>query len=195
MRLVTAAVTALTAAAISQVAIESVSARGDSVVAIAAGEGEPAVEWDVAVAGGTPSTDHLMLAPIAIGFEGVFTVAVERARATVTVTTELPGDRELASVGCLDDLFPPTEISPVVEGTGFTFEIVPGRRYRCFAISAPIGTAGASAQPTQAAGDLVLPRSDASATAPSIPVPGWLAVLATLVAILGIAVALRPIRR
>ncbi|HSL77312.1 MAG TPA: hypothetical protein VK867_10215 [Candidatus Limnocylindrales bacterium] len=195
MRLVTAAVTALTVAAISQVAIHSASARGVSVVAVAGGEGESALEWDVVVDGGTPSTDHVTLAPIAGGFEREFTVAVELASATVTLTTVLPADRELASVRCLDDLFPRTDIDPVVARTGFTFEIVPGRRYRCFAASAPIGSAGASVQPTHAAADLVLPRSDASMTSPSMPAPGWPAVLVTLIAILGIALVLRPGRR
>jgi hypothetical protein len=198
MRLVIALAAVITAAAMSQIAIASVFARGESVVAVAGGEGEPALEWDIEIAGGTASTDHITLVPVAVGVQAEFTVMVDRATAAVMLTTVLSAERELASVGCLDDLWPPTEIIPVVDGSSFTFDIVPGRRYRCFAESAPTvtgGQAGASAQATQASGDHVLPRSDASPTSPSAPPPGWPAVLVTLVVIAGIALLLRPAHR
>ena len=194
MRLVIALAAVLAAAATSQIAIASVLARGESIVAVAGGEGESALEWDIQITGGTASTDHITLVPVAVGFQAEFTVAVDLATAAVMLTTVLSAERELASVGCLDDLWPPTEIVPVVDDSSFTFEIVPGRRYRCFAASAPIGIgdqAGASAQATPA--DHLLPRSDAPAT--SAPSPGWPAVLVTLVVIAGIAVLLRPARR
>ena len=193
MRLVTALAAVLTAAAASQIAIASVLARGESVVAVAGGEGEPALEWDIEITGGTASTDHITLVPVAVGVQAEFTVMVDRATATVMLTTLLPAERELASVGCLDDLFPPTEIKPVVDGSSFTFDIVPGRRYRCFAASAPIVTgdqAGATAQASPA--NPLLPRSDAFPTSPSGTSPGWPAVLGTLVVIAGVALLLRP---
>jgi hypothetical protein len=195
MRLVIALAAVLLAAAISQIAIASVLARGESVVAVAGGEGEPALEWDIQITGGTASTDHITLVPVAVGVQAEFTVAVERATAAVMLTTVLSVERELASVGCLDDLWPPTEIKPVVDDSSFTFEIVPGRRYRCFAASAPAaigGQAGATAQASPTSH--LLPRSDASAS-PSAPSPGWPAVLVTLVVIAGIALLLRPARR
>lgn len=196
MRLVIALAAVLSAGAISQIAIASVLARGESIVAVAGGEGEPALEWDIEITGGTPSTDHITLVPVAVGVQAEFTVAVNRATVGVMLTTVLSAERELASVRCLDDLWPPTEIIPVVDDSSFTFDIVPGRRYRCFAASAPIGTgdqAGASATPAPA--DHLLPRSDASATSPSAPSPGWPAVLVTLVVITGIALLLRPVQR
>jgi hypothetical protein len=196
MRLATAAIATVFAAATCHIAIASVFARGEAVVAIAGGEGEPAVEWDIEVAGGTPSTDHITLSPIAIGLEGEFTVAVAGSRATVRLTTVLPGEGELASVGCLDDLFPPTEINPVIDGSSFTFEVAPGRRYRCFAASSPTGIAdpvAPPAGPSQSALAPLLPRSDSSVTPGASP--GWPAVLITLVVILGVALMLRPARR
>ena len=196
MRLVIALAAVLAAAAASQIAIASVSARGESVVAVAGGEGEAALEWDIEITGGTASTDHITLVPVAVGFQAEFTVAVDRATAAVMLTTVLSAERELASVGCLDDLWPPTEITPVIDDSSFTFDIVPGRRYRCFAASAPIGIgAGAAAQATPAPVDHLLPRSDASTTSPSAPSPGWPTVLVILVVIAGIAVLLRPARR
>ncbi len=198
MRLVIALAAVLTAAAMSQISIASVFARGESVVVVAGGEGEPAREWDIAITGGTPSTDHITLEPVAVGVQAEFTVMVDRATATVMLTTVLSAERGLASVGCLDDLFPPTEITPVVDGSSFTFDIVPGRRYRCFAASAPIvtgGQAGATAQASPVPADHLLPRSDASTTSPSAPSPGWPAVLVTLVVIAGIALLLRPAQR
>jgi hypothetical protein len=195
MRLGVALAAVLTAAATSQVAIVSVLARGESVVAVAGGEGEPALEWDVEITGGTASTDHITLVPVAVGFQAEFTVAVDLATAVVMLTSVLPAERELASVGCLDDLFPPTEIKPAIDGSSFTFEIVPGRRYRCFVASSPIGAVRASAQASQAPTNPLLPRSDASTTSPSISAPGWPAVLVTLVVIAGIALLLRPVQR
>jgi hypothetical protein len=198
MRLVIALAAVLIAGATSQISIASVLARGESVVAVAGGEGEPALEWDIEITGGTASTDHITLVPVAVGVQAEFTVAVDRATAAVMLTTALPAERELASVGCLDDLWPPTEINPVVDDSSFTFHIVPGRRYRCFAASSPIGIggqAGASAQATQAPTDPLLPRSDASTTSPSAPSPGWPVVLVTLVVIAGIALLLRPVQR
>jgi hypothetical protein len=193
MRLGIALAAVLTAAAISQIAIASVFARGESVVAVAGGDGEPALEWDIEITGGTASTDHITLVPVAAGLQAEFTVAVDAATAAVMLTTVLSAERELARVRCLDDLWPPTEIDPVVRDSTFTFDIVPGRRYRCFAASSPVGGVGASA--TQAPTDRLLPRSDASTTLPSIPAPGWPPVLATLVVIVGIALLLRPAQR
>jgi RNA-splicing ligase RtcB len=46
------------------------------------------------------------------------------AAASVTLTTLLPADTELR-VGCLDDLTPPAEMSPVVEGSSFMFDVMP----------------------------------------------------------------------
>ena len=197
MRLVIALAAVLTAGATSQIAIASALARGESVVAVAGGEGEPALEWDIEITGGTASTNHITLVPVAVGVHAEFTVAVDAATAAVMLTTVLSAERELASVGCLDDLWPPTEITPVVDDSSFTFEIVPGRRYRCFAASAPIAIgdhAGATAQASAAPAEHLLPRSDAS-TSPSAPSPGWSAVLVTLVVIAGIALLLRPVQR
>jgi hypothetical protein len=198
MRLVIAFVAALTAVATSQIAIASVYAQGEAVVGVVGGEDEPAREWDIDVVGGIPSTDHITLAPIAVGFQGEFTVAVSGSAATVTLTTVLPADRELVSVGCLDDLTPPTEINPTVDHFGFTVDVVPGRRYRCFAESLPTVPGDAAAAPaggSQAPTERAVPRSDASTTSPSAPSPGWLAVLVTLVVMAGIVLLLRPARR
>jgi hypothetical protein len=198
MRLVIAFVAALTTVATSQIAIASVSAQGEAVVAVVGGEDEPAREWDIDVVGGTPSTDHITLEPIAVGFQGEFTVAVSGSAATATLTTVLPPDRELVSVGCLDDLTPPTEINPAVDRLGFTVDVVPGRRYRCFAASLPITSGDAADAPAgvnQAPTKRAVPRSDASMTSPSAPSPGWPAVLVTLVVMAGIVLLLRPARR
>jgi hypothetical protein len=197
MRLGIAVVAMLIAAATSQIAIAAVFAQGEAMVAVAAGEDDPALEWDIDVDGGIPSTDHITLAPVAIGFQGEFTVAIAGTAATVTLTTLLPTDDELVSVGCLDDLTPPTEITPVVDGSSFTLNVVPGRRYRCFASSLPMDLpdpGGPPAAMTQHPTDRPLPRSD-STTPPSTPSPGWPAVLLTIVVMLGIARLLRPARR
>jgi hypothetical protein len=197
MRFAIAAIAIVIIAVTSQIAIASVLAQGEAVVAVAAGEDDPALEWDIDVAGGSPSTDHITLAPIAVGFEAEFTVAVVGTAATVTLTTVLPADRELASVGCLDDLTPATEINPVVDGSSFTFDVVPGRRYRCFAAALPADNVDAAAAPaggTQASPKRHAPRSD-SAPPTSAPSPGWPAVLVTLVVVCGIALLLRPVRR
>ena len=198
MRLVIAFVAALIAVATSQIAIASVSAQGEAVVAVVGGEDEPAREWDIDVAGGIPSTDHITLEPIAVGFQGEFTVAVSGSAAAVTLTTVLPADRELVSVGCLDDLTPPTEINPTVDRLGFTLDVVPGRRYRCFVESLPTVPGDAAAVPagaSQAPTKRPVPRSDASPTSPSAPSPGWPAVFVTLIVMSGIALLLRPARR
>jgi len=195
MLLVIALVAAVSAVAMSQVVISSVSARGQSTVLVAVGETDAALEWDVEVEGGTPSADHVALVPVAVGSQAEFTVAVDRATAGVRLTL-VPGDRELTSVRCLDDLWPPTEINAVIDGPSFTVEIVPGRRYRCFAVSSPIGVGGqAGASATPATANPVLPRTDASATWPSALSAGWLTVVMTLVVIAGIAFFLRPARR
>ena len=194
MRLVIALAAVLIAAAASQIAIVSVLARGESVVAVAGREGEPTLEWDIEITGGTASTDHITLLPVPVGVQAEFTVAVDRATAGVTLRPVLSAERELANVRCLDDLWPPTEIDSVVDDSSVAFDIVPGRRYRCVAASVPIvvgGQAGATAQATAAP---LLPRSDAS-TSPSAPSPGWPAVLVTLVLITGIALLLRPVHR
>ena len=65
MRLVIALAAVLAAAAASQIAIGSVLARGESIVAVAGGEGEPALEWDIEITGGTASTDEFTNAIIA----------------------------------------------------------------------------------------------------------------------------------
>ena len=196
MRLVIAFAVALTLA-ISLVAAASVLAQGQAVIVIAAGETEPAREWDVEVDGGTASTDHVSLTPAPVGFEGEFTVAVAGSSATVTLTTALSGDRELASVGCLDDRTPSTEINPAFDGLSFTLDVVGGRTYRCFVASGigvveqPVGGVAPAAQP---ASDSPLPRSDALTPA-SAPMPGWPAVLVTIVVVAGVALVLRPVRR
>jgi hypothetical protein len=198
MRLVIALFAALTAAAASQIAIASVFAQGEAIIAVIGGEGEPAREWDIEVAGGIPSTDHVTLAPIAVGFEGEFTVDVAGSAATVTLTTVLPTDVALGRVGCLDDLTPATEITPRFDRSSFTFDVVAGRRYRCFVASSSTaigGSAGASTDVTQAAAGRTIPRSDASSASPSTPSPGWPAVLLALVVMGGIALLLRPVRR
>ncbi|HET9084662.1 MAG TPA: hypothetical protein VFN41_09700, partial [Candidatus Limnocylindrales bacterium] len=126
--------------------------------------------------------------------EGEFTVAISGSTARVTLTTA--ADRKLASVGCLDDLTPPTEITPVIEGSTFTLDVVPGGRYECFVSSVPAAAANpsvAAAPAAQVPTDKPLPRSD---TTPLTAVlPGWLAVVVVLVVILGIAAVLRPVRR
>jgi hypothetical protein len=198
MRLGIAVVAMLIAAATSQIAIASVLAQGEAVVEVVVGQDDPALEWDIEVAGGSPSTDHITLAPRAVGFHGEFTVAVAGAAATVTLTTQLPADEELVSVGCLDDLTPPTEITPSFGGSSFTLDVVSGRRYRCFAMSLPgdlVDPGGPPAAMTQGPTDHPLPRSDSSLTPPSPPSPGWPTVLITIVVICGIAILLRPVRR
>jgi hypothetical protein len=205
MRLQSALIAALIGIATSLVAIASVFAQGDAVVAVAGSADEPAVEWDIDVAGGTPSTDHITLAPTAVGIRGEFTVAVAGSGATVTLTTLLPAERELVSVGCLDDLSPPTEINPAVDRLSFTLDVVPGHRYACFAASLPSDLRDPASAPAQAAQaptataqaptDRPLPRSDTSTSFPSVPLPGWLTVVGALVAIVGVAVVLRPARR
>ena len=196
MRLVVAFAVAFTVA-ISPVAAASVFAQGKAVVVIAGGQTEPAREWDIDVDGGTASTDHVTLAPAPVGFEGEFTVAVAGSSATVTLTTALPAGRELASVGCLDDLTPATEINPAFDGLSFTLDVVGGRSYRCFATSGPsvheepVGEVAPAAQP---ATDSPLPRSDASIPS-SAAFPGWPAVLATIIVVAGVALVLRPVRR
>ena len=194
MRLVIAFAVALTVA-ISLVAAASVFAQGEAVVVIAASQNEPAREWDVEVDGGTANTDHVTVAPAPVGFEGEFTVAVAGSSATVTLTAGLPADRGLASVGCLDDLTPATEINPAFDGLTFTLDVVGGRRYRCFVTSRsgaedPVGGVAPVAQP---ASDRPLPRSDA--VTPSAPLPGWPAVLLTIVVVGSVALVLRPVRR
>jgi hypothetical protein len=196
MRRVIALVAALTAAATSQVAIASVFAQGEAVVVVAGGEDEPAREWDVDVTGGMPSTDHITLAPVAVGFQGEVTVEVAGSAATVRLTTTLPADRDLASVGCLDDLTPPTEINPAFDRLSFTLDVVPGRAYRCFVASLPSGVRAPTVAPAPAVQPRTgkpLPRSDAAMTSPLLP--GWPAVVLTLVVIAGAAVVLRPARR
>ena len=198
MRLAGALVAASIVAAASQLAVAAVLAQGQATVAVVGGADEPAREWDIDIAGGTASTDHVTLAPVAVGFEGEFTVAIAGSAATVTLTTVLPVERELATVGCLDDVTPPTEINPAIDGSSFTFDVVPDRRYRCFVASLPAvpgDAAGAPADAIQAPNRSPLPRSDASTTSPSGFTPGWPAVVVALVAILGIAALLRPVRR
>jgi hypothetical protein len=203
MRLVIALAATLAVVVASQVAIAAVFAQGEAVVTIAASDGELAREWDIDLTGGTASTNHITLAPVAVGLQGDVTIAVAGSKATLTSTTVLPADRALSSVGCLDDQTPPTEISPVVDGSAFALEVVAGRRYRCFVASLPVGVADpaapAAADPAAPAAAVpapthtALPRSD-SVAAPSTA-PGWLIVLVVLVAILGVAAVLRPARR
>jgi hypothetical protein len=198
MRLDIAVVAMLIAAATPQLALASVFAQGEADVVVAAGEDDPALEWDIDVAGGSPSTDHITLAPIAVGFQGEFTVAIAGTAATVTLTTLLPADEELVSVGCLDDLTPPTEITPLVDRSSFTLDVAPGRRYRCFVSSLPsdlVEPGGPPAATTQRPTDRPLPRSDSSMTPASPLSPGWRTVLVTIIAICGIALLLRPVRR
>ena len=196
MRLVIAFVAALTAAATSQAATAGVLAQDEAIVELSIGEDDPALEWHIEVAGGSPSTDYLILAPIVLGFRGEFTVAVAASAATVTAMTVLPAERELVSVGCLDQLTVPTEIEPVVDRSSFTLDVLPDRRYSCFAASLPIDSRNPAEPATDTSllpTDRPLPRSDS--TPPSAPSPGWPTVVVTLVLIAGIAVLLQPARR
>ena len=196
MRLAIVSIAIVVVAATSLVAFGSVFAQGQATVAITASADEQAVDWDIDVVAGTPSAHHVTLAPTAVGLEGDFTVAISGSTAKVTSTTT--ADRKLLSVGCLDDLTPPTEINPVIKGSSFTLDVVPGGRYECFVSSVPAGVEdpGVAAAPAaQLPTDKPLPRSDTAATEPSIRAPGWLAVVVVLVVILGIAVVLRPVRR
>ena len=195
MRFMIALVAAVAAVAASQIAITA-AAQGDAVVSVVVGQGEPAREWAIQVAGGTASTDHLTLAPSGLGFEGDFTVAVASSKATVTLTAALPADSQLATVGCVDDRTPPTEMKADVDGSSFTLDVASGRGYRCIAISGPAGSQGAAQAPAaamDAATRSPLPRSDASTSSTSGP--GWPVVVLTLAVILGMAFVLRPIRR
>jgi hypothetical protein len=195
MRLVMTVVGMLIAVAISQVAIASAIAQGEAVVAIAAGEGETALEWDIEVAGGDASASHITLEPAAVGLQSQFTVAVAGSAATVTMTAVLPEGRGLSTVGCLDDRTPPTEINPVVDGSRFILDVVAGREYRCFVVSAPIAITDPAAAPAVTAkprAERSVPRSDTSSTSIT---PGWPVVLITLVLMAGIALLLRPSRR
>ena len=197
MRLGIALVAALAVAAISGVAIAPVFAAGNAAIELSVGQDDPALDWDIEVAGGRASVDHLTLTPVPLGFRGEVTVAVDGSSANVTLTPVLPAGMGLASVGCLDDRTPPTEIDPVVDITTFTLEVVPGRRYGCFATSLPsddIVPVAPIAGPSQAPADKPLPRSD-SATPPPPPLPGWLAVVLAVVAVGGMALVLRPGRR
>jgi hypothetical protein len=197
MRLGIAFVAALAVAAISGIAIAPVLAQGDAVIELSVGQDDPALEWDIDVAGGTSSANHLTLAPISLGFRGEVTVAIDGSSASVTFAPALPVDMAVASVGCLDDGTPPIEIEPVVDGTSFTLDVVPGRRYSCFATSLPsedIAPVAPIAGPTQASEDKPLPRSD-SALPPQPAAPGWLAVVLAIIAVGGAALVLRPVRR
>ena len=51
MRLMIALVAAVAAVAASQIAIAPAAAQGDAVVSVLVGQGEPAREWDIDVAG------------------------------------------------------------------------------------------------------------------------------------------------
>ena len=198
MRLAKAVLAALAVVAVSGAAIAPVLAAGQAVVEVSVGRDEPAREWDIDVTGGTSSVDHLTLASVPLGFRGEIAVAVAGGSASVALTAALPVDRALASVGCLDDGAPPTEIQPVIDGSTFTLDVVPGRRYSCFAISAPsdeIMPVAPIAAGSQDPADKPLPRSDSSPDVPSVPPPGWPVVVFTLFLILGIAVILRPARR
>ena len=189
---------ALVVAAVSGAGIAPVLAAGQAVVEVSVGQDEPAREWDIDVTGGTSSTDHLTLAPMPLGFRAEFTVAVAGASASVAMTAALPVERGLASVGCLDDAAPPTEIQPVVVGPTFTLDVVPGRRYSCFAISAPLDEimpVAPIAPGSQAPADKPLPPSDTSANVAAAPPPGWPVVVFAVFVILGIALVLRPARR
>lgn len=197
MRLGIAFVAALAVAAISGIAIAPVFAQGDAVIELSVGQDDPALEWDIDVAGGSASVDHVTLAPIPLGFRGQVAIAVDGSSASVTFNPALPIDMALASVGCLDDRTPPTEIGPLVDRTKFTLDVVPGRRYSCFATSLPsddLAPVAPIAGPTQASGDKPLPRSD-TATAPAPPAPGWLAVVVAVVLVAGTALLLRPVSR
>lgn len=141
MRLAIAPIAIVIAAATSLVAVGPVFAQGNADVVIAAAQDEPAREWAIDVVGGTASTDHVTLAPVAVGVQADFTVSVAGSKAKVTLTTVLPSGRQLSTVGCLDDLNPPTEIAPVVDASAFTLEVVSGRQYRCFVASLPSGVA------------------------------------------------------
>jgi hypothetical protein len=197
MRLGIAFVAALAVAAISGMAIAPVFAAGDAVIELSVGQDDPALEWDIDVSGGSASVDHVTLAPIPLGFRGVLTVAISGSSASVTLTPVLPLDMALASVGCLDDRTPPTEIDPVVDPSKVTLQVGPGRRYSCFATSLPsddIVPVAPIAGPSQNSADKPLPRSD-SAMPPSPSAPGWLAVVLAVVTVAGAALLLRPAGR
>ena len=192
MRLAIAAIAIVVAAGTTLVAITAVFAQGQARVAITASANEKAVDWDIDVAGGTPSSHHVTLAPTAVGLEGDFTVSLSGSKATVTLRTV--GDRRLASVGCLDDLTPPTEITPAMEGSSFTLDVVPGRRYSCFvsSVAADVAPPAVAAPAVQAPSQHALPRSDTAVTESSVRAPGWLTVLVASVLISGAALVLRP---
>ena len=195
MRLAKTAVALLIPVAISNVAIASAVAQGEAVIAVAAGEGEAALEWDIEVVGGDASVSHITLAPTAVGFQSEFTVAIGGSAASVTMTPGLPQGRGLSTVGCLDDRTPPTEINPAVDGADFTLDVVPGRGYRCFAVSGPIDITNPAAAPAvtaQPRAERSVPRSDTSSMRTAL---GWPAVLIALVVMAGIALLLRPVRR
>ncbi|MFL5644505.1 MAG: hypothetical protein ACJ78L_04060, partial [Chloroflexota bacterium] len=141
-------------------------------------------------------TDHIKLAPVAVGLQGDFTVSISGSTAKVTLTTALAGDRKLASVGCLDDATPATEINPAIVASSFTLDVVAGRRYRCFVSSLPSGVAPPAAAAPAAAlpTHKTLPRSDALAAPVSTSLPGWLTVVVALVVVSGTALVLRPAR-
>ena len=196
MRLVQVVTGVVIAAATIQVAIAPVSAAGEAVVQIATSQSDPALAWHIDVLGGSPSTDLVTLERGDAGYEGEFTVDVTGSKATVVATTVLRAGWLLASVDCLDASAPLTEISPVLDRSSFALDVMPGRAYRCFVTSGPnaaVDPAAPVASSTPSPSRHPLPRSDAAAPPPSTP--GWLAVLLTLVAICGVAVLLRPVRR
>ena len=196
MRLAIAPIAIVIAAATSLIAVVPAFAQGNADVVIAAAQDEPAREWAIDVVGGTASTDHVTLAPVAVGLQTDFTVSVAGSKAKVTLSTVLPSDRQLSTVGCLDDLNPPTEIAPVVDASAFTLEVVSGRQYRCFVASLPGGVAPpavAAAPAVQTPSHKALPRSDTAAL-PGPSVPGWVVVVVALVVVSGIGLLLRPAR-
>ena len=196
MRLAIAPIAIVIAAATSLIAVGPAFAQGEAVVVMAAGQDEQAREWAIDVVGGTASPDHVTLAPVAVGLQADFTVSVTGSKAKVTATTVLPSDRQLSTVGCLDDLNPPTEIAPVVDASTFTLDVVSGRQYRCFVTSLPGGAAPpavAAAPAVQTPSHKALPRSDA-AVPPTPGVPGWVVVVVALVVVSGIGLLLRPAR-
>jgi hypothetical protein len=150
----------------------------DAVVELLVGmEGDPAHEWAIAVARGSPSVSVLTLEDVGVsGFYGAFTVAVLGQSANVEMTAALPSGWSLIQGACLElHKQPPGKLDALVPPRRLVIEVVQGGRYNCFAISDPPGGgAGQKMRPTDAVVDA--PSGSSSG--------GWRIVLAVMAAVI-----------
>lgn len=158
----------------------------DAVVELLVGmEGDPAHEWAIAVAGGSPSVSVLTLEDVGVsGFYSGFTVDVLGQSAIVEMTAALPSGWGLIQGACLElHKQPPGELDALLPPRRLVIEVVQGGRYDCFAMSDHLGgvadpTARPKIRPTDA---LAGARSGSSSD-------GWPMVLAVMAAVIAATV-------